>query len=204
MDGAATEGRIFHKISALTLGALVGTLVGLSIHAVVGSTLTALLALLGGYFGLRGNEDASRFAAIRITLFSAACLAALLLSLYVRTHNLLSPRLEAELSDLKTRHIVTDQDVRSIILFKKYGLVPPGFTAPQQEGSSSDSILFSNADAWDCTHLQADLFPNPQARIDAMRSIGGAWAKLAEEVANVEPARQAELMQRGFEHRCAQ
>lgn len=203
MDEGATEGRIFRAISPLALGALVGTLIGLSIHEVVGSTLAALLALLAGYFGLRQEDVGSRPAATRIALFSLACLAALLLSLYARTHNMLSPSLDAELRELKAQHVLTDEDVRSITLFKKFGLVPAGFTGAQPDASRSDTIVFANPDAWDCTHLQADLFATPQERLEAMRTIGGAWTKLAEQAAGADPARQAELMQHGFEQRCS-
>lgn len=202
MESVGREERLLQTLSALSLGALVGILVGLSIHAVVGSTLTALLALLGGYFGLRENERPLGLSGLRIGVFSLACLTAIIASLYIRTHNLLSPDLEGELNNLKARHVLRGDDVRLIILFRKYGLVPTGFTRAPQEASPGDSVLFADQNAWDCPHLRAELFANPQARLEAMRSSGGAWATLAERVSKAEPRDRDAAMQQGFAQIC--
>ncbi len=112
------------------LGTLVGLLVGLSsspvVSTVVGALATALVTLLGFALPAKSAKDASETtttitgSAARIAAFGFTCAAALLSSLYIRTHALLSPSVQEQVSEITNAHY-TDQQARQWVAFKNLG-----------------------------------------------------------------------------------
>ena len=118
MDKPQKGIQILVLISSMLLGQLVGILLGLSVSESVSSTISALIGLFttltGLYFGSKiidpnsTNEQVERsillikLSYIQVAGFSSFCLIGVLLGLYARTHNLLSPVSKKEVVVSKT------------------------------------------------------------------------------------------------------
>ncbi|MFZ0391504.1 MAG: hypothetical protein WAN36_13680, partial [Calditrichia bacterium] len=99
-DRAITFVQIF---SGAGMGLLVGIIVGLSVSEVVSIILGALAALLAAFLGLQDQQCAkkqegepaaafnrTRMVGLRAGSFGIACAVAILLGVFLRTHNVLS------------------------------------------------------------------------------------------------------------------
>lgn len=202
--GDHMTGERFLKMFASTcLGLLVGTLIGLSIHAAAGAALAALLALLGGFLGLT-KTDQRHEDALKMASFSIATLVALLLSVYARTHELLSPNYEAELASLQRRHLLSEREAHALLIYERFGILPRGL-APADAGATKQStVLFSTPQRTDCANLQSQLFTFPKERINAMRALGGPWSSLAATASQQKQADQKAVLDAGFDRLCNQ
>ena len=126
--------------AGLGLGLLIGTIIGLSIAEVTGIILGALTSLLAAFFGLRSNKEGETGNQIIIGTFSIICLFSIFLGLYIRTHNLLSPSLLTEINEFKEASFDA-HEIKKIILFKKLGLIPDGYTFSKEGKQSTNSGL---------------------------------------------------------------
>lgn len=113
--------------SGISLGLLIGVIIGLSIADVTGIILGSLTSLLAAFFGLRASKDGEIGNKITIGTFSIACVISIFIGLYFRTHNLLTPSLSEEIKELKEASF-NDKEIKQIILFKEFGLIPEGST----------------------------------------------------------------------------
>lgn len=100
-ENSSDRGAAFVQVfSGMGMGLLVGIIVGLSVSEVVSIILGALAALLAAFLGLQdthaskqsedGNFRRSRMTGLRAGSFGFACVAAILLGIFMRTHGVLS------------------------------------------------------------------------------------------------------------------
>ena len=169
------------------LGLFVGLLIGLSASEVVAGVLTALVALLGGLFGLRSETAPGPVPggnAGRIAGFALAGIVALLLGLTARTHAWLEPS-PAHTRDQWLAAGFADEEARALTAFQRLGLLPQGREAGEAKSSNARTgALFSdpaNNDA--CDALLARQYGSADALASAMRAEGSVWARLAGTVA---------------------
>jgi hypothetical protein len=117
-------------LSGIALGLLVGIIIGLSVSQVVGIILAALTSLLATFFGLNAEEKKEEEKTqkkvssdpITITFFSASCFLSILLGIYLRTHDTLSPGFIEEKKNLIELGVKEEQAI-SIILKNRYGII---------------------------------------------------------------------------------
>ncbi|UPG72699.1 hypothetical protein MVG78_00405 [Roseomonas gilardii subsp. gilardii] len=119
------------------LGCLMGLMLGLAATPVVASALAALTALLAAFFGLVKAED-SPDRALRIGSFGAACSLALLLGLGLRTHDLLSPSIRAEVRQW-TDAGFEEKEARAMVAFQRLGIAPPDSAKPADRPAKADA-----------------------------------------------------------------
>ncbi|MEC7781906.1 MAG: hypothetical protein VYB38_00755 [Bacteroidota bacterium] len=134
-------------LSGLALGILVGLIIGLSIAQVTGIILGALTSLLAAFFGLRPDKEGESGNKIIIGSFSLGCFTALLLGIFLRTHDVLAPSLQNEIALYKSVNFL-DEEIKELIYFKHFGLV-----ANQKLSFNKEA---ANANALKSTLLMAD------------------------------------------------
>jgi hypothetical protein len=204
VEGAAMK--IGHALDDLLagvgLGLLTGILLGLSTTSVVGSIIAALSALLAGFFGLGATPSVrSTGDSVRAAAFGFACTIALVVALVVRTHDLASPSIAAQVGQFTDAHY-TESEARALVAFRLFGVVPTGMSIAEAPKSPSSSILFGHVSATECSTLTSTRFANTEARIDAMRNAGGKWKDLANAVSAVEPNEREALVTAAYSLAC--
>lgn len=106
----------------------------------------ALSALFGGVFGLAEKLPVglNGTGARRLAAFALACIVALIIGILMRTHQVLSPsteRLRAQLADIGIENTV---EQNRMLLFLRFGLLPPGVQAVGKDGEATARIILSN------------------------------------------------------------
>ena len=145
------------------IGLVVGLIAGLSISPVTSTILGALSASLLILLGLKssnGSQDSQNHDA-RVLGFGLFCSISLLVGIGLRTHQILSPPIEAQKDSLTSLKVFTDDEVSQILMATNFGLqrasVPDGENAakpgqPEQSGSKDTS---KSAKGRDQPNLQA-------------------------------------------------
>jgi hypothetical protein len=131
--------------AGIGLGLLVGTIIGLSIAQVTGIILAALTSILAAFFGFKETKDAGQGNQIIIGTFGFTCLIAILLGVFLRTHNAFSPSLSQDLQPYKEANF-SNEEIKKIMLFKDLGIVPEGYTfskEAKEAGKASQSVLMA-------------------------------------------------------------
>lgn len=131
--------------AGIGLGLLVGTIIGLSIAQVTGIILAALTSILAAFFGFKETKDAGRGNQIIIGTFGFTCLIAILLGVFLRTHNAFSPSLSQNLQAYKEANF-SNEEIKKIMLFKDLGIVPEGYTfskEAKEAGKATQSVLMA-------------------------------------------------------------
>jgi len=191
------------------VGALVGLLVGLSVSEVVGTVVGGLVALLAGFFGLRGETGGDQAATgaltgggaspWRVTGFSVAAIITLLVALVVRTHNLLGQP-PAEVAARWAEAGFDPATARDLAAVQILGIVPSTWErVATGEGEAGDravaraaqGVLFAGDKAGNCADLEQGNAANPAERLHQFRLAGGSWAVVAAALAPLEPSAQA-------------
>ena len=129
-------GQIFAGVG---LGLLVGVLVGLSfspvVSVVVGALATGMTALLGFGLPAKNGEPAHAVGSVgRLGSFGIACAAAVLLSLFVRTHNWMSPKIADQVAEVRKAGY-SEEEARSWVAYKNFGTLswlPPDIAEAEQ------------------------------------------------------------------------
>jgi hypothetical protein len=160
-------------ISGISTGLLVGTLAGLAVSSVVGSVLSVLLASVVTFLGLQSTSQGEtgdvqnsqstwslqRFGVIG---FGFACCCGVFFSLYVRTHDLLSPSVADQVRALEAAQF-SNTEARAIVLGR--------MSTPTGAGAS---VLFSGTiDGCDASNPTS--YPDLESKFSAMESGGKAW-----------------------------
>lgn len=129
--------------AGLSLGFLIGGIIGLSIEHVTGIILGALTSLLAAFFGLKPNKEGVIGNQIIIGTFGITCMISILGGLYIRTNNILSPSIKKDI-DIYQQAQFTKDEIKRIILVKKLGLIPNGFNFNEAARSlKDDAVLMS-------------------------------------------------------------
>lgn len=129
--------------SGIGLGLLVGLIIGLSIAEVSGIILGALTSLLAVFFGLKPEGESGNSKSITIGSFSFSCVIAICIGLFMRANNVLTPSIENEVKEYQLANF-DNAEIKQIILLKKLGIVPQGYTFSKDAiQSSSNTVLMS-------------------------------------------------------------
>ncbi|WP_342075686.1 hypothetical protein [Yoonia sp. SS1-5] len=169
--------------SGAGLGALLGTILGLSITPVVVTVVGALTSVLAVFLGLDGRETSARLPkvnALRIGAFGFATIAGLALGLFLRINNPLAvdPRIAmAEWAEafpdnpaLAQQMMVYERTalVPGEIAFGTAGEAPTAVNLDAGTAASRQAVLFSSLSGFEaCDRLDPDRFGTPEATLAA-------------------------------------
>lgn len=203
----AMGGQLFAGVG---LGLLVGILVGLAsspvVSVVVGALAAGMVTLLG--FVRPGQEGApvpGAGSTIRLGGFGVACAAAILLGLFIRTHNLVSPTIAQQVDEVR-RAGYSAEEARRWVAYKNVGAildaVPGNADAPAVSGHSgggtegvAGSVLFSGANTGECQYFDTSRYKDISEHLYSLRQQGGKYAELAARVASLDPAQQKTVLE---------
>jgi hypothetical protein len=190
------------------LGLLVGVLVGLSsspvVSVVVGALAAGMVTLLG--FARSSKDGDSSYAegsVIRLGGFGVACAAAVLLGLAIRTHNLLSPSIAKQVSEVQKAGY-SGEEARRWVAYKNIGAILESGSStgsnnpsPPARGTESvaGSVLFSGADSGECQHFDTSRYKDASEHLYSLRQLGGKYAEYAEKISTLDTAQQKSVLE---------
>ena len=196
-------GQLFAGIG---LGLLVGILVGLSsspvVSVVVGALAAGMVTLLGFVQSKAGETSTSEGSVVRLGGFGVACTAAILLCLLIRTHNLLSPSIADQVSEVQKAGY-TGPEARRWVAYKNIGAVLEpapngGATAQPATGRGAESIagsvLFSSTDSGECQHFDTSRYKDASEHLYSLRQSGGKYAEYAEKISTLDASQQRAVL----------
>lgn len=203
---SATEGNLrLNAAAGVSLGTLVGLLIGVSSVPVVASAVGALLALLVTFFGFvqTNGTMATRTSGARLAGFGLAMAAALIGGIALRSHGALGPSFADRVARFAVEGMPRDRAL-DLATYEHLGLRMGQLAqveAPKVAPAGSP-YAFSGAGDPACAMLDADRYTDVKARLVAMQSRGGAWAAVARFGTDL-PADQARaLADAAFALRC--
>ena len=202
----ATEGSLrLNAAAGLSLGTLVGLLIGLSSVPVVASAVGALLALLVTFFGFVRNDGtmATRTSGARLVGFGLAMAAALLGGIALRSHGALGPSFADRVARFAVEGMPRERALE-LATYEHLGLRIGQMAQVEAPASApaASPYAFSGAGDPACAMLDADQYADVQARLAAMQSRGGPWAAVARLGTGLPEAQARALADAAFALRC--
>ena len=198
-------GQLFAGIG---LGLLVGVLVGLSsspvVSVVVGALAGGMVTLLG--FARSTKEGDSSYlegSVIRLGSFGIACAVAVVLGLFIRTHNWVSPSIADQVSEVQKAGY-SPEEARRWVAYKNVGTVlgigpgSSGSTAASPSGGTAQvagSVLFAGADSGECQHFDPNRYKDAAEQLNALRQLGGKYAEYAQKISTLDAGQQKSVLE---------
>lgn len=164
--------------AGLTLGGLLGLLLGSSTTPLVAGVMTGLVALLATFLGLSEQVGSRlRIASLfRIGAFACGMLAGSVTGLMARTHQWFAPSLAEQIREA----VSVDElkpGARDTVKLLRYGLAPANSTPSEARiASGNNPVFYSALPLSDCNQLRQ---MTGLARLGAMRRQGGTAAEFA-------------------------
>ncbi len=194
------------------LGLLLGLLVGMSSTPVVANVIAAFTAAMIAFIGLRANDSPnspsdetsrSSSALARTSGFALACVASVLLGLFIRTHDLLSPTL-ADRAKIWEQLGFSPAETRAILLYQQANVVPESWKFSPSEKATTQSSLLYGSEASLCAEARPERFANTAETLQAWKKFGGIWERTSELIAhNVAPEKQDNAVKEAHQMICA-
>jgi hypothetical protein len=190
-NSASVSATIFAGIG---IGLLTGILLGMSVSNVVGTVIAGLTALLAAFLGLSekaskppADQDTNdtkypevRSSSLRIGSFGLACVGGIMLGVYIRTHDSLSPSVETRYEAWK-RIGFTEKEARELIAFER---IKTASDKPEKDAATTNkiaperSVLFASMGE-NCNDLDPEKFTSVSETLHAWNLTGGKWAQFA-------------------------
>jgi hypothetical protein len=189
------------------LGLLVGVLVGLSsspvVSVVVGALAAGMVTLLG--FVRSAKEDQPSYtegSVVRLGSFGVACAGAVILGLFIRTHNWVSPSIAEQVSEVQKAGY-SGEEARRWVAYKNIGTSTlaassdASAAATHSTGGAASvagSVLFSGANEGECQHFDTNRYKDAQEHLYALRQSGGKYAEYAEKISSLDSSQQKTVL----------
>jgi hypothetical protein len=192
-------------LAGVSLGTLVGLLVGLSSVPVVASAVAALLALLVTFFGFARPEGpmAARNSGARFAGFGLAMALALAGGITLRAHGTLGPSFADRLARFTVAGLSPEQALE-LATYEHLGLQLGQLAkveTPKAPPASSPFAFSSSGDPA-CAVLDASNYSSVENRRKAMEQRGEPWATIARLSVNLPEAQVVQLANAAFALRC--
>lgn len=152
----ANQGWWLHLCAGASLGLFLGLIIGLSFSPVVAAVVTALTTVVAGWsvlFVKKGESKADSAATIRLIGFAIVATVTLVVGIYMRTHNTLSPSFESTVSAWEKRGFSTDE-AKALVMWQEIGGDPLGKLFIHQK-AAFESLGFGEKQARDLAVRQA-------------------------------------------------
>jgi hypothetical protein len=181
------------------VGLLLGMVVGLSSSPVVGAVVGALAAGLLALLGLKEKDvDLTAVQCLRLGCFGFACCLGVVIGLWLRTSDRLSPRLTEQQQQWKAIGF-SDDETRKIVLYRSTGLLlePLKIEAISSvSGGKTATSLFSVSSGSDiCTASDASQFASTSEQVKALKQSGGSFGRLADSLQGLKSADQKHILE---------
>ena len=204
---AERDSRELDVLAGASLGLLTGVLLGLSVSEIVGTVIGGLVALLGAFFGLGGEEVAGRNVTLRATRtgsFALGAVIGIVGGLLARTNDVLAPSPADRVRVWQEAGYPTES-ARGIVAFERLGLVPEGWTTTDSTKDATRQrmlALFANRAEGRCDDLSARTLPETAERLNGFRMAGNAWAEVAKAVEGAQLSMQSSILEAAWRLVC--
>jgi len=195
------------------IGGIIGLVIGLSASPVVSTILGSISVTLLGLLSFRDREKASDPSSDmatgggtwRIAGFGFACVFTILGGLLIRTHDLLSPRVDVQVKNWESAGFEAT-DARKVLLYTRLGVVPKEWLIEEkrQLASVGASVLFAGPSVGDCQDLAENQFKNMTEWLRAFRLKGNAFKQLADSVEALPSEKQMPVLRAVMNIACRQ
>jgi hypothetical protein len=187
--------------AGLTLGVLTGLLTGLTTASVTSTVLTTVLAVATAFFGLAGSTKLAAGALnyARIISFALAMIVTLPASIWVRTHDALSPTSGQLVSELQSLGFEESQ-IQQVVMRMKYGLVAEGVKIPDKP-SPMNSPLYADIPDF-CSDFARRRNGTVDDQMAWLATQGTHWQSLAQKVMHLPPERREKIGQAALFYVC--
>lgn len=135
--------KINEILAGISMGALVGVVIGLSATEVTGIILGALTSLLVSFFGLKPKSGNGNGNLLIISSFCISCAMCVLIGLYMRVNNVLSQSIDSDLGFYKKAGFTTEE-IKDVILLTRFGIVPNTYSVVSEVQSNLDKTVLMN------------------------------------------------------------
>ena len=188
-------------VAGLTLGVLTGLLTGLTTASVTSTVLTTVLAVATAFFGLAGSTKLTAGALnhARIISFALAMIVTLPVSIWIRTHDTLSPTSEQLVSELK-RLGFEDNRIQQVVMRMKYGMVAEGVKVIDTPGSTHSTLYAGIPDF--CSDFAQRRSGTVDEQMAWLAKQGPHWQSLAEKIMHLPPERREKIGQAALFYIC--
>lgn len=168
--------------AGVSLGLLTGIIIGLSIAELTGIILGALTSLLAAFFGLGGGGGEKQTGnQVTIGSFGLSCVLAIFIGMYARTHNVVAPAADATLLKYRSAGFDTTE-IKKIILFREFGLVPEGYTFSKEARQMSTGVLMAGEGNSICALTEASTLEDIQY---TFKHAGGKYDKIQQRLSEI-------------------
>lgn len=184
------------------LGLLVGVLVGLSsspvVSVVVGALAAGMVTLLGFTRPAKEGEPAYKEGSVaRLGSFGVACTAAVLLGLFVRTHNWLSPSIAEQVAEVRKAGY-TEDEARRWVALRNIGTAPGSENEKSKSGGGNGavagSVLFAGGNSGECQYFDTNRYKDVPEHLYALRQQGGTYAEYADKISTLDSSHQKTVL----------
>jgi hypothetical protein len=199
---AANSPLLSQVFPGLGIGLLVGLIVGMSVSPVVSIILGSLASLLAAFLGLQGGGESEaadetlfrrfRMNGLRMGSFGFACVAGILLGLFIRSQDVFSLPINKQVEKW-TSAGYSDKEARQFVAFEKLGVKPDAKEIVASEiQKAHSSSLFTGASSENlCYELRSDRYDNDIKKIlEAYRNTNKNLAALANDIEKNVPREQ--------------
>jgi hypothetical protein len=206
------EKSIGQLFAAIGLGLLVGILVGLSsspvVSVVVGALAAGMVTLLGFARPAKdGDPSYADGSAVRLGGFGVACSVAVLLGLFIRTHDWLSPSIADQVSEVQKAGF-SGEEARRWVAYKNVGAVLDSGTSRGSNGGKdasaagvrgaealAGSVLFASANSSECQNFDTSRYKDVSEHLYSLRQLGGKYAEYAEKISTLDATQQKTVLE---------
>lgn len=187
--------------AGLTLGILTGLLTGLTTASVTSTVLTTVLAVATAFFGLAGSSKLTAGALnhARIISFALAMIVTLPVSIWIRTHDALSPTSEQLASELQSLGFEKNQ-IQQVVMRMKYGLVAEGVKIDDLHNHTYSTLYADIPDF--CSDFARRRSGTVDEQMAWLAKQGTQWQSLAEKIMHLPPERREKIGQAAFFYIC--
>lgn len=196
-------------VASGSLGLLVGLLVGLSTSPVVNTAIAALLALVGGVFGLSDKLPGgiNKTGAHKLAAFSLFFTVAMIGGVLLRTYGVLGPsvaHLKGELNDIG---VTSDPERKDMLKFIRYGILPAGsqVATEKQDLPALKGLLYSESASF-CSEYVVKMSSSTSAEdfLMFMKQGGEAAKHMANAIGKLPAQDQSNALKAAYLHLCGQ
>lgn len=179
------------------LGLLVGVLVGLSASPVVSVILGSIAAGLATLLGFVSKEEPAygEGSVVRLGSFGVTCAIAVVLGVFLRTHNIASPSISQQVEEIRKAGY-SPEEARRWVAYRNLGVNLNAASTgekPHETASivpAASSVLFSGNDRGECRHFDTTEYKTTAEHINALRLSGGRYAEYADKIASMDANQQ--------------
>jgi hypothetical protein len=171
-----------NALAGVSLGTIVGLLIGLSSVPAVASALGALLAMLLTFFGFARKDGAmaTKTSGARFAAFGLAMAAAVVAGIALRAHGALGPSFYDRVDRFAVEGMPRERALE-LATYEHLGLRIGQLAKVEGPVEAPRTSPFAFAGTGDpaCAILDADRYADVKNRLEAMQSRDGPWAAVA-------------------------